>query len=34
MKIKGIRKSTGAELRQTPQVCGSAGGDGLEKPPC
>ena len=34
MKIKGIRKATAAEHRLVTAGCGSAAGDGLDKPPC
>jgi hypothetical protein len=34
MKIKEIRKATDGEQVQVPAGCGSAAGDGLDKPPC
>lgn len=34
MQIKGIRKVTDADKPPVSTGCGSAPGDGLDKPPC
>jgi hypothetical protein len=34
MKIKGIKRVAASERRQMSSGCGSAGNNGLDKPPC